>query len=43
MTEKMVAIPDMIASTANNLKTATEKVDDSAAGVEVALKMLAAA
>jgi hypothetical protein len=29
--------------TANNLKTATKKVDDSAAGVEVALKILAAA
>jgi hypothetical protein len=28
---------------ANNLKIATKKVDDSAAGVEVALKMLAAA
>jgi hypothetical protein len=29
--------------TANNLKTATKKVDDSAARVEVALKTLAAA
>lgn len=28
---------------ANNLKTATKKVDDSAAGVEVALRALAAA